>query len=204
LDAAAFSDSTDPNPYAYTTNQGDTSVAGGIVIISKIDKQKKTISGNFQFKLYREIDNKQLKITEGVFENLSYSTTLPPANSTDTFQVKIDGVLWKGKSISAGLVSGNIYVTASELDLSKSVGLAMPQDVTPGTYDLNFFGGTFIGNYNPSDTKFLFSENGTLTVIENNKSSKRVRGNFNFTARDLLGAGDSAKLTEGYFSVKYN
>jgi hypothetical protein len=204
LDAAAFADSTDPNPYAYTSNQGaDTTYAGGVVIISKIDKQKKTFSGNFQFKLYREIDNKQLMITEGVFENLSYSTILPPTNSTDTFLVKIDEVVWKGKSISAGVVSGNLYITASELNLSKTVGLSMPPDITPGVYDLDF-GGMYIGSYFPSDTKFWFSENGKLTIIEHNVSTKRLKGNFYFKARDPQGGGGSAKLTEGYFSVKYN
>jgi hypothetical protein len=74
--------------------------------------------------------------------------------------------------------------------------------ITPGSCTLDFLGGQYIGLYNPNTTTTLASTSGTLTIFEHNKSTKRIRGNFNFVAEPVLG-GASVPLTEGYFSVKY-
>lgn len=203
FNAAALSDSIDLNGISYTTNQGiDTSEAGGIVIISQIDRINKTISGTFRFKIFRDIDGNQKQITEGAFDRLPYSANLPPANTTDTFRVKIDNVDWNGKSISSGIITGSLFISASELNLSKTVGVSMPPSITPGTYDLNVLNGIYIGFYNPNATTYLSSDSGKLTILEHNISTKRIRGNFNFIAKELVGP-KSAQLTQGYFSVKY-
>ncbi|MEP6952031.1 MAG: hypothetical protein ABI863_22265 [Ginsengibacter sp.] len=43
---------------------------------------------------------------------------------------------------------------------------------------------------------------GTLTILEHNITTKRIRGNFNFHASEVPGTKVS-ELTEGYFSVIY-
>lgn len=202
FNAAALSDNLDLNGISFTTNQGtDTADAGGIVIITSIDKINKTISGTFKFKMFRDIDNKQKQITEGSFDKLSYSTSLPPASTTDTLRVKIDNIDWSAKSITAIVVGGSLEINASELDVSRSVGLSMPQTIIRGTYDLSF-PSDYIGLYLPTITTFLASDSGKLTIIEHNTSTKRIRGNFNFNATDLVSTR-STLLTQGYFSVKY-
>ena len=81
---AAFVDGNSGNNFAYTTNQGtDTSMAGGVVNITEIDAVNKTISGNFQFKVYRNMDSQQLLVTEGVFTKIPYVTSLPPASNSE-------------------------------------------------------------------------------------------------------------------------
>jgi len=65
----------DSSAYAYSTNQGsDTSQAGGTVNVTAIDRVKKTISGVFSFKVFRDMDGSQKNITSGVFYNVPYVT----------------------------------------------------------------------------------------------------------------------------------
>jgi hypothetical protein len=60
--------------YAYSTNQGsDTSQAGGTVNVISIDPVNRTISGIFDFKVYRNSDGTQKDITLGVFYNIPYT-----------------------------------------------------------------------------------------------------------------------------------
>lgn len=203
FNAAALSDSLDINGLAYTANEGkDTTQAGGVVIVTAIDKMNKTISGTFHFKAYREFDSKQKQITEGIFNKLPYVATLPAAKLTDTFHVKIDNVDWIAKNI-VGTTSGtHIYITGSELNLSKLVALYMPSKITPGTYNLDAITGTYIGIYSPVSTSSMTSLSGKITILEHNTATKRLRGNFNFIAVDVS-TTKSSQLTAGYFSFKY-
>jgi hypothetical protein len=198
-----LSDSTE-NPFSYATNEGnDTTESVGHVRVSKIDTTRKTISGTFNGKLYRALDGKTRMITEGVFENLSYTTTLPPVNSKDTFRVKIDGAGWTPQSVTGAAISftNQLSIVANDATATKTVGITMPLNITPGTYNLDFFGLTYIGQYNLGST-YLASQSGKLTILEHNVSTKRIRGNFNFVGKELLGP-QTAQITEGYFSVIY-
>jgi hypothetical protein len=59
--------------YAYSTNQGiDTTQAGGTVNVISIDPVNRTISGIFDFKVYRNSDGTEKDITSGVFYNIPY------------------------------------------------------------------------------------------------------------------------------------
>lgn len=207
----ALSDSAEFNTNSYATVQGDDpALAGGTVTVSKIDETKKTISGTFQFKLYREEDGGQKVITEGIFEDLTYETTLPPASSTDTFTVKIDGADWKAESIFSTYVAltSQITIVANNAGATKSVGLTMPADITAAgsPYTLDFWGLTYIGLYNTTNPSLsLASESGNLTILEHNTTTKRIRGNFDFKASEIVPSTPPkvANLTSGYFSVKY-
>ena len=200
---AAFVDSTEANPLAYATNQGRTpGQAGGTVEITKVDAIKKTVSGTFSFRLYRELDNKQVFISEGSFQNLPYNTALPAANSTDTLSVKVDGTLWKPESIIGTTAQSNLAVVGNNLTASRTLGLLMPQNIAVGSYDLDSLNTTYLGQYNPTSSTFLSSYSGKLNILEHNSGARRIRGNFNFKAKDPIGS-QSATLTEGYFSVKY-
>ena len=202
---AAYADIDSSDFYAFSTNQGsDTTQAGGRVTVTEIDPVHKTITGTFSFKVYRDLDGHQKVITNGVFYKLPYSNTLPAANGTDTLQARIDGTDWSGKSISAESISGQLAISGSLLDGSQSVSLVMPADITKGTYPLDFTGLTYIGLYSPTPRSLLASTTGTLTILENNTTTQRIRGNFQFTAADPLGLQTTQhKLTNGYFSVSY-
>lgn len=206
LNVAVVSDANNPNGgEGYTTNQGNPGDAGGTLVITKIDKTNKTITGTFSFKMFRETDSKQLTITEGVFENLKYSTEVPPNAGADAdFKVKIDGTLWTGQVVSGAASNGQLIISATESNVSKSVGLFMPADITLGTYDLTQLG-TYIGiyNYGPvTSPTTLASESGKLIITEHNTSTKTIKGTFNFVAKPFTG-GTAVQFTEGSFTVKY-
>jgi hypothetical protein len=192
------------NGIAFTTNGGNSAVeSGGTLSVTSIDEVNKKISGTFSVKVYRPLDSKQKIITEGVFTNISYETTaIPPANALDTFRVKVDGTQFPVSSITGISVFGMINISSSNLNVSKTVGLSFKSDVTPGTYDLSLFGLEYIGQYNVG-TSYMAANPGTLTIIEHNTTTKRIRGNFKFHAAEIIGA-NKAELTEGYFSVHYN
>ena len=208
LNAGALVDSAETNRISYTSNGGVyPTESGGEVNITSINTTNKTISGTFSFKLFRPIDGGKKTVTEGSFTNVTYMTTLPPAATTDTFRVKIDGTSWVPQTIMGSNVAGQLIITASNSTATKTVGFVLPQDITPGTYTLDFWGLTHIGQYNPDNdpmhSKASMGGSSSITVLEHNKTTKRIRANFAFKAEELLNANNFANLTEGYFSVKY-
>ena len=207
MQAGAYSDSASGSNIAFTTNGGSTpSQSGGSVDITSIDIVNKKISGTFRFTVYRPIDSTQRSITEGSFTNVSYATTTPPASSTDSFRVKTDGVPFTAFSVlNNHLTMGNqITISGTDQGGTKTVGVLLPDNATPGTYQITGVLGMYSGTYNSDAITYFASDTGTIQVLENNLTTKRLRGNFNFHAKQFpLGTMES-QLTEGYFSVIYH
>lgn len=212
FNAASYIDSNLANPINFTTNQGvNPGDAGGTLEITSIDTVKKKISGTFSFKVFRQSDGLQRTMTQGSFTNLSYAITLPPTSGTDTFNVKIAGTLWTPPTVvavktpSMPPLTSQIVITGTDATGSKAVGLFMPSDIIPGNYTLDFFGGTYIGQYNPDSnpSNSQASTSGTLTILSHNTTTRRIRGNFNFHAETILPPIQTTELTEGFFSVTY-
>ena len=207
LNIAAFIDSTEANKNAYITNDGAyPSQSGGEVNITAINTTNKTISGTFAFKVFRHEDSRTKIISEGSFTDLPYQTSLPAGAASDTLRVKLDGASWTPHTIMGVKVGSQIAVTATNDVGTKSVGLVFPSDIAPGTYELNLFGAAYIGQYNP-DADPAHSkasiEDGTLTILEHNTATKRIRGSFSFKAQELLKPENFVMVSEGYFSVRY-
>lgn len=208
LNFAAYVDSTDTNRTPFTTVESNQdSLAGGTLTITNLDEVNKRISGTFIFKVYRTQDGKKKSFTEGKFTNLSYGTTLPPANSNDTFRVKLGGVPFVGSSIIVINTFGKINVTYSDANNTKNVSLSINEAITVGNaYTWSGFGDNMAiyneGLVNPPVT--YLGAGGNLTILEHNTTTKRIRGTFNFVANTFPTPTPPAKtFTEGYFSVKY-
>jgi hypothetical protein len=212
LNAASYIDSSLPNPINLTTNQGvNPGDAGGTVRITSIDTTNKKISGTFSFKVFRQTDGLQKTFTEGSFTNLSYTTTLAPTNTNDTFKVKIAGTSWIPHSVvgvvnpAVGPLPAKIAIVANNATATQNVSVIMPATITPGTYTLDFFGGTYIGTYAP-DTDPSHSQasvSGELVIISHNPTTKRIRGTFRFRAEELINPAAFTEITEGYFAITY-
>lgn len=203
---AAYADNSSSGLFAYSTNASmDTSKAGGIVTITSIDKVHRLISGTFSFKVYQGsvLDTTVLNITQGVFYNLSYSTSLPISSSSDTLNVVIDGTNWAAQSIVASGLTGQLMLSGATLNGLQSVSLIMPLNVAPGSYTLDYSNQTYIGAYIQAPSISLVSTNGTLTILSNDPTTHRINGNFQFLAADPAGINPSEELTNGYFSVIY-
>lgn len=201
---AAYVDNASSGFNAYATNEsGDTTLAGGTVTITQIDKVNKTISGTFSFTVFRSSDSLRKKITSGVFYKLSYTDSLPAGNGSDTMTVAINGTNWVAQNIISSGLTGQLIINGSSVNGAQSVSLIMPLSVTPGSYSLDYSALTYIGAYTQAPSISLVSTSGTLSILENNPSSHRIRGNFQFQATDLQGVNSSQSLTNGYFSVQY-
>lgn len=203
---AAYADNDSSDIYAFSSNQGsDTTQAGGQVIITEIDRVNKTLTGTFSFKVFRDIDGHQKTISNGIFYKLPYVSSLPPSSTTDTMNCRIDGTPWVGQSISVQSVSGQLAITGSHLDGTQMVGLIMPSNITAGPpYILSVTSTNYIGLYSPTPTVALGASSGTLTILSNNTTTQRIRGNFQFRASNPLGGTTPPHdLLSGFFSVYY-
>jgi hypothetical protein len=190
---------------AYLTIQGNNgSESGGTLSITSIDTVQKTMSGTFSMDVYRGYDLDHKAITEGVFTNISYATqALPPASANDSFMVKINGTQFPVYSITGLSTLGTISLVANDQSLTHTVSISMPATITAGSYTFTPFVLNYLGQYN-IDSSYLISSSGTLTILEHNTTTKRIRGNFSFTAAELPGTGtQTATLTDGYFSIRY-
>jgi hypothetical protein len=189
------------NTNSYTTNQWDTDSTYGNVNIVTIDTVNKTMSGTFKLKVYRQMDSAEHTITEGVFTNIIYEVAPPPPSGTDTFRVKVDGVDFTYNLLAGISAFGMVSISAAQT-VAPAVGLSMPDNVVPGTYTYDGF--EYVGQYNPSQTVFLAADTGSLTILEHNTTTKRIRGNFNFLANTAFThEPPNVQLTEGYFSIVY-
>ena len=206
LQVAAYSDSASGSIYAFTTNQGNSLVQpGGSIDITSIDTANKKISGAFRFTVYRAVDSAQRTISEGSFTNITYATNIGTGAPTDSFMVKIDSIDFTPFSIH-GIhltASSQITVVGSDQAGVKSVSLFVPESVVPGTFPITTVGGTYSGLYNKDAATYLPSDSGSVTILEHNISTNRIRGNFNFHAKQFPTGSAQAQLTVGYFAVTY-
>ncbi len=189
--------------YAYTTNGGSTpNQSGGVMSITSIDTVKKLMSGTFSLKVFRPFDNTQKVITNGIFKNISYEiAAIPPANVSDTFRVKVDGTPFPAYAISNFTYGTTVNISASNQNVSRTVGFSFSSTISPGTYDLAT-GFDYIATYY-TGTDYMMAESGSLTILENNAATKRLRANFSFKAFSILST-TKVMLSEGYFSVLVN
>lgn len=215
VSVARYTDSTMYLQNFSTTQSKDPSLAGGKVIVTAIDHTNKTITGTFTLNLYCDSGSYKKTVTQGNFINLPYITELPPAKSTDTFYVQIDGVNWIPESIAAGIVERQILVTGSTRDGSRSVSIDLPQYLWSNSYE-DFAVWPVWGSYvngaqsystikllpQPDGTVYLSSYPGNLYVVEDDPSRRRLRVSFQFQAVTPSGSS-SIQMSNGYFSVQY-
>lgn len=212
LNAAALTDGNEASQLAYVSNQGTATTAGGEVIVTKIDNTKKTISGTFQVKIFRDFDNKGKVLTEGVFEDLSFAPVTPPTTGNpgtgggsttgNKFAVKINNADFKPTLIAGVTSFGLLSIVATDATSKKSVGFQLPASIAVGEYTFAGLGGTYTGQYNASESQFLLAETGKLKITEHNTTTKKIVGTFEFEAKEF-GGTVTASLTAGSFTITY-
>ncbi|RYG42292.1 MAG: hypothetical protein EOO01_23375, partial [Chitinophagaceae bacterium] len=200
----AWSDSTETSSFGYTTNQGNSPAdAGGKVFVTKIDTAKKTISGTFQFNMFRELDNGKKIVTNGVFQDIYYGpvTGVPGGNTggsgsipggggtvvnAGSIIVTVDGVVYAPKQTAVAVNFGNIAINGNDANDVRAIGLQFPANIAVGSYDLDLFSGR-LGVYVVDLNNAYTSESGKLVITEHNTATKKLKGTFNFKGTNLLG-----------------
>jgi hypothetical protein len=188
---------TDGN-VTYTTNS-DPATSGKLTI-DEINTKDSLVSGTFEFKAYSFFKKDFIYVTEGKFSNVPFTTKLPdtPDNS---LEVDIDGITFTPSSVNASLMLGMIMITASDSQVSKTVGITLDSDIEIGIYEMSSFGDV-IGQYNLGTSILMSASSGTLEVTKHDKTQNILEGTFEFEAVELLGS-NSASLTNGSFIVSY-
>jgi hypothetical protein len=187
----------------YVSNAG---TAGGSVTISSIDSVNRVVSGSFEFTLTNPADNSTETVAKGVFDFVPYTggtggVTPPPGGLKDTLEMLVDGNKFFASDVVISDSAGQLLIAG--FSGTQDVGLYFPTNITAGTYNLDFTAGLYIGVYNPDPSSTLLSQSGgTITIISNNTTTRRISGTFNFKATPL-GSGPTANLTQGYFAANY-
>lgn len=185
----------------YSTNNNEN--GSGFIRISSINEETKTVSGTYSFKAYRSSDNTFKTVSDGTFTNVPYQYY----NASDTsgfnniFLFSESNHNWNAPNITAFKNDTAIVVVGecNRAEAWQSVKIWMSPTITSGVHYITPTGPVFAqfqqGFYNYAAT------NGSVTIIENNATTKVVRGSFFFNY--LNNESQSLSITGGQFEVEY-
>ncbi len=197
--AGVFSPSTAGTAPAWSSNAHPLS--NGLLTITSMDTVNKKMGGTFSYKAWRATDNTFKEITQGVFTNVPYITSLS-GGGNNTFTIKIDNVTFTPALITGTANNGTLNIIATDSQGIKSVGLGMPDNVSPGTYSMTPFG-TYYGQYNASASVFTMSASGSLVITSHNTTTNVISGTCAFVSEPLTGGPPTYNLTNGSFTINY-
>lgn len=183
--------------YGYwSLNDDNPTENTGSIIITKIDTEKKTISGTFQFKGYwTDPDNPRVAIqfTNGSFKDIPYETQ---EETNDVFTAKVGSANFVATDIFAAEINDFITIGALDANLN-NLSIAIKNTLSTGSYTItNTLSGNVQGDYEDADDEYK-AISGNITITS--KTSDRIKGTFQFTTDGVI----PFAITEGTFDVEY-
>lgn len=175
-----------------------------ILTVTEINTVSKTVSGNFQFTgaRFTEVGVLETKVfTNGVFTNISYEADTP-APTNNFFTAKLDGSNYVATNIFGTQLSGKIGIVGRRGNV-ENISLSVPQDATPGTYEVDMFG-DYIASYiaNSTSSGSFAPDSGSITITSHDTQTNRIKGTFFFDAFSFF-VPETHQITEGTFDVTY-
>ncbi|WP_395044519.1 DUF6252 family protein [Flavobacterium sp.] len=138
--------------------------------------------------------------TNGQF-NLTYTTntTSPTEN---TFFAKLNGADFTPTNIDGFKNSGIISLVGRRGSV-ENIGLFLPDNVTPGTYDISF-GGEYSGTYilNSTGEGVFGGDSGSITITSHDVTNKKIIGTFNFIGTSFFSPA-TYNVSVGTFNITY-
>ncbi|MEA1873376.1 MAG: DUF6252 family protein [Bacteroidota bacterium] len=192
-----------PNTSAYATIYSTSYNDGGSgqVRISSINEDDRTISGNFNFRAYKEDDAGNKTVTNGEFTKVPYKYI----NTVDTTQINniltanIDGTDFTATSVVSVLSEGIIEIKGTRSDSFQSITLFIPEGQTTGIFNIDPVNGPIMANYQSSLSPMPATV-GSCTIAEHDTETNIIRGTFFYNIDD---DGETIELQNGYFEVQY-
>lgn len=180
--------------WAYNDNNPTENT--GSVIITKIDTEKKTISGTFQFKGYwSDTDNPKpaIQFTNGVFKDIPYITQ---EETTDVFTAKVGSTNFVATDISTAEIDN--FITIGALDANfNNLSIVIKNTLGTGSHTItNTPSGNVQGYYEDANAEYK-AISGNIEITS--KTADRIKGTFNFTTNGT----PPFVITEGTFDVEY-
>ena len=177
----------------YSTVNGE---GGGIVRLTSLNEETKSLGGEFQFKAYRA-DGSVKSATEGKFTNVPYTFyNLDDDKYTNVFNFAYNNTIW-----NAGIKSDTAIVVTGECDRSQawqSVTLQMPPNISEG---MHYIGQDVSGFFQSGFYTFPATA-GTITISEINSNNKIIKGTFSFIYSN--NNNEIQSIDNGNFDVKYS
>lgn len=133
-------------------------------------------------------------------------TPTPEANA---FFAHLNGAEYVETTYTGMQSSGTILITAGRNGGMESIGLAIPDTISVGSYNFEGSFGNLRGMYNANQTLdgMYSAENntGSLVITKHDKENDAIKGTFSFMATPNFGstATDEYSITSGSFVYNY-
>ncbi|MBP6827386.1 MAG: hypothetical protein KA165_12560 [Saprospiraceae bacterium] len=152
-----------------------------------------SITVNFSCRLHELLEEDSVEVT-GRFIDFPVEKKLPDSVSPDYASATVSGIDYIGY-VSTELTN-DFLVIKSVSGSNQGINLGFSKDFSPGIYDMTSFPGA-VGMTYLVNNEVYYAQGGLLTITEHDKSSRRIRGKFNFTTQE----GDI--ISNGEFSAGY-
>lgn len=182
---------TDELGNVFSTNNGNAS--GEVSIQINGDN---TVSGTFNFVALTENSSDTVTFSRGfIFEVpiLGVLGDVGQPSVENFFTARINTVIYNPTVITSSASGGFIVVSGNTAD--RAMTITMPEDISPGSYDIAP-GGLITAAYStPSGVSSAIT--GTLTIVSNDTTERVVTGDF------IFNTADGFIITDGQFTVQY-
>lgn len=175
----------------------------GLLRVSSIDEEAKTVSGTFSFKAYRTTDNTFRTVSDGSFSNVPYQffSVSDTSSFQNIFLFRESDYNWTTETITAERNDTALFIIGecSRTEAWQSITLWMSPTISAGVH--------YITPTGPVYAKFQqgFYEypavNGSVTIISNSSTEKKIKGTFFFNYLD--NNNQTQSITDGQFEVLY-
>ena len=175
----------------------------GIVKISSINEDSKTISGKFNFIAYHPTSGSGKYITEGSFSNVPYIYR-GGGGFTNNLRYYENGILREAFMVNVSQ-SGESIIIEGICDRNiawQSITLVIPGDLSTGSYSVTTDG--LISIYFHKSIETYLAQSGALAILEKDAETRMLVGNFNFNYNYIDENGDPmiGTINNGHFEVE--
>lgn len=219
--------STVQNRASFETFSGTISAAtrpfqsNGFITISRLDNQKATLTGSFQYTTRETFSGDDFFVREGLFYEIpivSFNPDLlnpidppPPDDNPDDdnpddpgsfqnhFFARVNGNTFPPQNITILVENGRICITNSvPPNMQPAMTICFAANISPGVFTIGI-NGTTAAFYTPGGVD-LNADSGSLTILSHDLQNREVSGRFNFRIEQQ---GNPVQVTEGEFRVRY-
>lgn len=184
----------------YTTLNNDK--ANGTVKITAINKEQTTLSGTFSFTAFRNNDNSGKTVSNGNFTNIKYRYFDSNELEKQSMFIYTENNLIRTAQRITGQKNDTSIIIVAECDRNvtwQSINLSLPKDLTAGVNYITLDGPIKVVYQNGFNQYRAI--NGSLTIIENNSQTNKIKAIFFFNYRDEN--NQTKSISDGQLEVYY-